>query len=169
MNAVPPPIPDDDNPYRAPFANVEAPGPAMALASRGQRLGAAILDSLVVVPVAIVVAILMPAAQKNPNLMIAVVVLIVAAAIAIITVNLVGIYRTGQTIGKRLLGIRVVRSDGERVDFARYLFMRWFAIALIGNIPLIGPFISLLNVLLIFRDSRRCLHDDFADTIVILA
>jgi hypothetical protein len=62
-----------------------------------------------------------------------------------------------------------VRSDGERCDFARYIFLRWLAIAVIGAVPLIGPFLSLLNVSLIFRENRRCLHDDFADTAVVIA
>ena len=42
-------------------------------------------------------------------------------------------------------------------------------IAVIGAVPLIGPFLSLLNVALIFRENRRCLHDDFADTAVVIA
>lgn len=169
MQAVPPPIPEDDNPYRAPQAELAKPRDELHLATRMQRLGAALVDNLTVVPIAIVAAVLMPMAKDSPDRQFGFVGLVVLAILVLLAINLVGIYRSGQTIGKRLLGIRVVRSDGERVDFARYLFMRWFAIALIGNIPLIGPFISLLNVLLIFRDSRRCLHDDFADTIVILA
>lgn len=167
MSTTPPPIPDEYNPYSAPLAAVDLPAPMMTLASRGQRLGAAILDALVIVPLGIIAAILLPMGERNPNLMALMIALLVAAIVAIIAINAVGIYRNGQTIGKRLLGIRVVRSNGERVDFARYVFLRWLAIAILGVIPLIGSFISLLDALLIFRDNHKCLHDDFADTIVI--
>ena len=168
MSAVPPPVPLDYNPYQAPSADLDLPLPAMTLASRWQRLGAAVLDFLMVFGLAFVAAIVLPAAQDKPNLMIALGVLLAVAAIALLVVNIVGIYRSGQTLGKRLVGIRVVRSNGERVDFARYMFLRWMAMGLLGAIPLLGPFITLLDMALIFRDDRKCLHDDFADTIVIL-
>jgi len=168
MTAIPPPIPDEYNPYSAPLAAVDLPAPAMTLASRGQRLGAAILDGLVAVPLGILAAVVLPMGQRNPNLMALMIAVLVAAFVAIVVINGIGIYRSGQTIGKRLLGIRVVRSNGDRVDFARYIFLRWLAIALLGVIPFIGGVITLLDALLIFRDNHKCLHDDFADTIVIM-
>lgn len=167
MSALPPPIPDEYNPYSAPLAAVDLPAPVMNLATRGQRLGAAVLDAMVIVPLGVVAAIVLPMGERNPNLMALMIAILVAAIVAIIVINAVGIYRNGQTIGKRLLGIRVVRSNGERVDFARYVFLRWLAIAILGAIPLLGGFITLLDALLIFRDNHKCLHDDFADTIVI--
>jgi len=169
MQAVPPPIPDDDNPYRAPQAELAKPRDALHLATRTQRLGAAVLDNLMVAAIGIGAALLMPLAEDNPNRQIVFVGFVVLAVLALLAVNLAGIYRSGQTLGKRLLGIRVVRSDGERCDFARYIFLRWLAIAVIGAVPLIGPFLALLNVSLIFRENRRCLHDDFADTAVVIA
>lgn len=169
MQAVPPPIPEDDNPYRAPQAELAKPRDELQLATRMQRLGAALLDNLMVVPIALVAAVLMPMAKDSPDRQFGFVGLVVLAILVLLAINLVGIYRSGQTIGKRLLGIRVVRSNGERCSFGRYIGLRWFPMALIGNIPLAGPFISLLDVLLIFRADHRCLHDDFADTAVVIA
>ena len=40
---------------------------------------------------------------------------------------------------------------------------------LLGLVPLIGWLFALADALLIFRDSRKCLHDNIADTIVVTA
>jgi len=87
--------------------------------------------------------------------------------LGIVIANLVLLYRNGQTIGKRLLSIKIVRTDGERCGLLRIFFLRWLPVGLLGAIPLVGPLISLADALLIFQQSRKCLHDLFADTIVI--
>ncbi|HEY8977269.1 MAG TPA: RDD family protein [Burkholderiaceae bacterium] len=80
------------------------------------------------------------------------------------------VYLYGQTFGKRVMGIRVVHMDGGRVAFSRFIFLRWLPVAVMGCIPFVGWVItSLVDPLLIFRDSRRCLHDDIASTRVVTA
>lgn len=79
------------------------------------------------------------------------------------------VYLYGQTFGKRMMGIRVVRMAGDRVTFARFVFLRWLPLALVGLVPLVKYVIGLIDSLLIFRESRRCLHDDIADTKVVTA
>ena len=101
MQAVPPPIPDDDNPYRAPQAELAKPRDALHLATRTQRLGAAVLDNLMVAAIGIGAALLMPLAEDNPNRQIVFVGFVVLAVLALLAVNLAGIYRSGQTLGKR--------------------------------------------------------------------
>ena len=83
------------------------------------------------------------------------------------SIALVHLY--GQTFGKRIMNIRVVRVDGSRVTFARFVFLRWLPLAIVSCIPFIGGIVALLDPLLIFRDSSRCLHDDIADTHVVTA
>ena len=39
----------------------------------------------------------------------------------------------------------------------------------ISIIPVIGSLVGLIDALLIFRDNRRCLHDNIADTMVVVA
>jgi uncharacterized RDD family membrane protein YckC len=75
----------------------------------------------------------------------------------------------GQTVGKKLLGLRIVRSNGEAVAIGRMLGLRYFLGWIITMIPFIGALFALTDALLIFRDSRKCLHDNIADTIVVKA
>ena len=81
----------------------------------------------------------------------------------------VWVYRYGQTVGKRAMGIRVVRMDGSRVAFSRFIFLRWLPLAVLGAVPLVRYVIGLVDSLLIFRASSRCLHDDIAGTQVVTA
>jgi uncharacterized RDD family membrane protein YckC len=83
--------------------------------------------------------------------------------------SLVLVYLYGQTVGKRAMGIRVVRVDGSRVAFSRIVFLRWLPLALVGAIPFVGGIVGLIDPLLIFRESRQCLHDDIANTRVVEA
>jgi len=93
--------------------------------------------------------------------------------------NIVLLYRYGQTVGKKVLGIRVVRMDGSRVAFARFFFLRWLgtvvvtwiisAILLAIHLRLLSQFAGLVDGLVIFGAARRCLHDYIADTKVVTA
>ena len=83
--------------------------------------------------------------------------------------SIVLVYLYGQTFGKRTMNIRVVRVDGSRVAFARFVFLRWLPLAVVRFVPLVNFIVWLLDPLLIFRDSRRCLHDNIADTRVVTA
>jgi uncharacterized RDD family membrane protein YckC len=74
--------------------------------------------------------------------------------------------RYGQTMAKRLLDIRVVRSDGSKASLGRIFWLRNFVgIGLLSVIPLY----SLIDPLFIFGERRKCIHDLVADTIVVKA
>lgn len=66
----------------------------------------------------------------------------------------------GQTVGKMILGIKVVRQDGEKLTWGTILFRE-----------VIGRFISKLltipYLLVIFMPKKEALHDLFADTYVV--
>jgi uncharacterized RDD family membrane protein YckC len=66
----------------------------------------------------------------------------------------------GQTVGKMILGIKIVRQDGEKLTWGTILFRE-----------VIGRFISKLltipYLLVIFMPKKEALHDLFADTYVI--
>jgi len=73
----------------------------------------------------------------------------------------------GQSIGKMALGIRIVHIDGEQATWGRIVGLRILPMQLLTWIPYIGGLISLVDILFIFRASRRCLHDEIARTKVI--
>ena len=167
------------NPYAAPAAVVDdvAAWDAYDLenrkAGRGKRLGAVLLDGVVnliwMLPVfwgasmaADVKQGLKPAAP-----MVGLMLLGLALLIGVFVINCIMIHRSGQTIGKRALDIAIVRTDGNRVGLARYIFLRVVPIVLISLIPFVGGLINLVDPLLIFGKERRCLHDLIADTIVV--
>lgn len=81
--------------------------------------------------------------------------------------NLVQQVRTGQTVGKKLLRLRVVRMNGEPRTYGRVLFLREIVPGLVAILPLIGTVAVLANLLAIFGAESRCLHDRLADTRVI--
>jgi uncharacterized RDD family membrane protein YckC len=158
------------NPYAAPEVPVTSTLPPplpdevrLPLAGRGDRLLAKILDRALyfacLVP-ALVVAIL----QMRNALGLAVALGVLAVVILFIY-NLTLLGDHGQTVGKRWLRIRIVRSDGSDADLGRLFGLRMCVPWLIGF--LLGPLFVLPDVLFIFGDERRCLHDMMADTIVV--
>jgi uncharacterized RDD family membrane protein YckC len=89
--------------------------------------------------------------------------------VVLLLVQGVLLYAYGQSLGKKLLGLRVVRTDGSRVDFARSFFLRGGCANLVNFIPTVGPLLAIVDVCMIFRDSRQALHDQIADTVVVTA
>ena len=73
--------------------------------------------------------------------------------------------RTGQTIGKRVLKIRIVPTSPHQPLTTGHLAKRWLVSGVGGLIPGLG----LLNILWCLWDKpyRQCLHDKFADTVVV--
>jgi uncharacterized RDD family membrane protein YckC len=155
----------------------------MPLASRVSRLAAAIIDTLLIlgamVPgiICLLVAnVSLKGAQLRPtDLTLAIVALALLALLPLplALFQIVLITRDGQTIGKRLLGIRMVKSDEEWVPgFVDGWLLRSFVFNVIALVPSFflpgsGGIFALIDVLFIFRDDRRCLHDLVAGTKVI--
>jgi uncharacterized RDD family membrane protein YckC len=149
------------------------------LAGRGTRLAAVILDGIlgfILFTPAYVVNFTAIAQQSRGNPLAGWVVLAksggwfyvgLLGALLVLTIDLILLSRNGQTIGKKLLGIKVVRVDGSPVSLFRVFFLRYVCNTFLTMIPLIGPIYSLVDCLMIFSESRRTVHDRIADTIVI--
>jgi uncharacterized RDD family membrane protein YckC len=171
----PPPLPSA-NPYAAPAARVldVSDEGDQVLADRGTRLGAAIVDGLIVAGPIVLLAILLPAmvakgSRPNTALLGIVGIGFMVFIAGVLIVNMILLHRYGQTMAKRLFKIKIVRGDGSRCSLPRIIFARALPMSLLGAIPIAGPLISLLDPLLIFREDYRCLHDHIADTLVIKA
>ena len=109
---------------------------AGSVAGVGRRLGALVIDWLLCEVIALAVF-------HNQYLTI----VVVAVEVYLLTAT------TGFTIGKRLLGLRVVRLDGKPVGFG------WSAVRTLLFLAVIPP--------LAFDADLRGLHDKAANTVVI--
>lgn len=88
--------------------------------------------------------------------------------IAVGLTNLIMLTLRGQTLGKLMVGIQIVRhADGGRAGFVKAVLLRGFLFVVVGNLRYLGIFFLVGDVLMIFRQDRRCLHDLVADTRVI--
>jgi uncharacterized RDD family membrane protein YckC len=71
---------------------------------------------------------------------------------------------------KRIVGTRIASAEtNELIPLIPLIVKRVIAIQVLSMIPYFGSFVNLVDALLIFRENRRCLHDDFAGTKVIKA
>jgi uncharacterized RDD family membrane protein YckC len=129
------------------------------LASRGSRFGAWMID---------VLAYLIPVYLINPvqndealHLLAWLGILVVYTAVqwTLLTVE-------GQTLGKMIMQVKIVEvATGKNGGFVTNVLLRNVVNFLIS----IVPFYLLVDVLFIFREDRRCIHDLIAGTRVVRA
>ena len=164
----------EDNPYRAPDAAIveTAAAGGTALAGRGVRLGAAIVDGLIMMALVMPILFLTGYFEK-----------VMAGQVGIGTIVLYGLMglalfvvvqgmplsRYGQTWGKRLLKIRIADLQGAKPSLATLLLKRYLPVQVASSVPVIGGLLVLVDSLMIFRDDRRCAHDLIAGTQVVNA
>lgn len=105
-------------------------------------------------------------------------VLFTALQLALLGIQIFLLTSRGQSLGKILLGVRVVRADdGEKPGFLRVWLLRELPSGAIQGmlqlLPVVGFFLRFAfvttNYLMIFREDRRCLHDFIAGTRVVRA
>ncbi len=137
------------------------------LASRGKRLGGALLDGLIQAPIG--VAMLLSGwleFDTDPTL---------AKSIAWATFGLAVflslhgylLHKRGQTIGKYLVKTRIVLLTGETPSLARTAGLRYAVPSFMYAVPFAGSLFAVADILFIFGRERRCLHDYLAGTRVI--
>jgi uncharacterized RDD family membrane protein YckC len=173
------------NPYAPPAAEVAdvavVPG-HIERASRLSRLGAVILDSIVgglLVYVPMMIGFVIAGSpftvsspqtvEANPQMFLIPLGLAAIGAMVWAGLTIWYVLANGQTIGKKIVGIKVVRADGTRASFPRILFLRNGINTLVGFIPFVGIAYAIVDALFIFREDERCIHDLLADTIVVQA
>jgi uncharacterized RDD family membrane protein YckC len=160
----------------------------LPLAGRFRRLVATLIDAVLVPALSLVLVMVAdvmedPEDYANAGLMILWIFLL--AVLAYLILNGYTMWRRGQTLGKWAMGIAIVPSsghipeermnDGDEGKSAYVPAPLWKLICIRALFfPLlfltIVPWITLLPLIdqaLIFRKSRRCLHDLAAGTIVV--
>lgn len=143
------------------------------LASRWVRLGASLLDTLLLLVILLPVQYLTGAYDDlgadvgftdniGYNLIMGVLSVAVYAAI-----NYKLLTSKGQTVGKMLVGTKIVSADANTLPTGTQLVRRYSIYLGLGLIPIIGGLISLVNVLFIFTEKKTCVHDIVANTLVV--
>jgi uncharacterized RDD family membrane protein YckC len=143
--------------------------PTADLASRGRRLGAAILDVLVnlvfMTPgFVLIIAGSLSATDSRDVLLLLATLAFFLGGVGCFIMQCVMLTRSGQTVGKRLLKIRIVREeDDELPGFGRAVGLR----LILNGVFAAWPPYSIADILFIFGERRQCLHDRIARTRVV--
>jgi len=166
------------NPYAPPRAAVRDivdPAARLVLADPGRRLGASVLDKVIAVAMVAGPFLLFgmagaaastPAPESGPGAIVTLgLILSLVGLIAWLWLTLRFVIKNGQSIGKKILGIKVVRKDGTPVSLGRLIVLRNAVVWILAFIPLF----TFVDALCVFAESRQCIHDKIADTIVVVA
>jgi uncharacterized RDD family membrane protein YckC len=108
--------------------------------------------------------------EDSPDAKAGGVVIVLLGGLILGIIQLVLLTTQGQTIGKRIVSVRIVCNDtGENPGFLKAVLLRAIVNGLIAAIPGVGAFYSLVDILFIFGNERRCIHDMIAGTRVVEA
>lgn len=142
------------------------------LASRWKRLSGALLDSLIAMalslPVMMAADVFKQITEGQPMTPRQQVFFFFFGLVVFLLVNGYLLAKHGQTVGKKLVGTRIVSHADEKILPLAHVFgLRYAPLSVIAQVPLIGNLFALLDCLFIFRKDKRCIHDLIAGTKVI--
>lgn len=161
-----------ENPYAPPDSDVTVSDP-VDLASRGARLGGAIIDTIIAMTIifpAMIVSGYWERAMAGDSAAADAVLLGVLGMVGFLVLNGYLLAKHGQTIGKRLVKTRIVSfADDQILSFGKVIGLRYVPVWVASQIPGIGAILGLVDTLFIFRKDRRCIHDLIAGTRVVTA
>ena len=136
------------------------------LASRWQRLAAALIDALLMGVAAMIFFVplfIFSSAVRVEGM--ADVLGTMVVSVAFLAMNSYWMAKDGQTLGKKALGIYMVNYETNRlVPLGDLILKRYLPFWALGLIPILGGIVNLVNVLFIFGLEKRCLHDLTAGT-----
>lgn len=140
-------------------------------ASRWKRLSGSLIDSLIVfvvfIPITFAIGVHEQMFAGESMTSSQQIILIMIELSIFFGLNGYLLQKDGKTIGKIVVGTRIVDMHGNVPRFGHLFVNRYLIINLAGLIPVLGVLASLVNALFIFGDERRCLHDYLAGTRVI--
>ncbi|WNG14771.1 RDD family protein [Cystobacter fuscus] len=136
------------------------------LADRGTRFAAVAIDQVALIAPIFVCMFLGILLSNSADTGLSMLGLGVLGALGVAGYQFYLLATVGQSLGKRMMNIKVVRTDGTPVDLARLIFLRNVVPVFIGMCT--WNVFSLVDALCIFTEQRRCLHDHIADTQVIV-
>ena len=172
----PPPDPSSHAPQAVTGWAALGTGERVELASPGARLGARLLDVVIMVIAVFVLLLIFGASislgsESDEGSVLALGALLgmfLLFALAGIAYEVTMIALKGQTVGKMATSVKVVRADNGQLPGWGKSIARWIIPALLGIIPFIGWVLSLLcYVSLTWDKVRQGWHDKAAATLVV--
>ncbi len=159
-------------------AALEEPPPATTgtpLADPGRRVAATLIDlaslQLGLLPLLVAAGAAILADEASPALPLTWAATAALGATLLLAIGVIQVLllRRGQTIGKRLLRIRIVSVSGEPVDLYATFVLRVIGFGLLTLLlPGLGAVLALvIDLVLLFGEDRRTLHDLLAGTTVV--
>lgn len=160
-----------ENVYAPPSSNLEMPSEETPLATRWFRLWGALIDGIIATLITFPVMFLTGYWEKAMAQNVThtdTILLGVFGLIVFVVLHGYLLATQGQTIGKRLVGTKIVSVKTNKIlPFGKILLVRYLPITIAAQIPLIGQFLIIIDYLFIFRNDKRCIHDLFAGTKVV--
>lgn len=146
--------------------------PMQELASRVSRLAAVIVDAIIMMvinlPVMAVAGVFGQIARGEQMSFAQSLLWGLFGIVVFLIVNGYFLARDGQTVGKKVLGVRIVRNeDGQLQSAGKVIGLRYVLLQVIYSVPCVGSLFALVDVLFIFREDKRCIHDMIAGTKVV--
>lgn len=167
----------NDNAFAPPLTDSTNYSDDAPLAGLGERFMARVADVVLVFAAFLPSLVLMAIGggpdhieQENPVLMVIISLFALFALLGLTVYQWYLLHSQGQTVGKQLMGIQIVKLDGSPVTFLEAVILRIWVLGVptaIMNQCCLGWVVSLIDVLLIFGEERRCGHDYIAGTKVI--
>lgn len=163
----------ENNVYSTPEAQLvdQVDDSEKPLASRWARLGASLIDSIIIMVIVMPVMYftggfegIMEGRQPSFTYSIAMGLL---SYVVFFVINYRFLLSNGQTVGKKVLDIKIVDLNGNVPAFQSQMLIRYAVYALPGQVPVVGFLFSIVNIVFIFGKEKRCLHDLVAKTKVV--
>ena len=148
------------------------------LAGRLRRLVATLIDAMLVPSLTLVLVLIAGVVEDAEDYVDLwwIVWVLLLAVVSYLLLNGYGLWRRGQTLGKQVMGVAIVPAAGAgdgrygrtpaplwKLICVRALF---FPLLFLSVVPWIAA-LPIIDQLLIFRKSRRCLHDLICGTVVV--
>tara|TARA_R100000656_G_scaffold97110_1_gene70489 strand:- start:35 stop:538 length:504 start_codon:yes stop_codon:yes gene_type:complete len=163
----------DNNVYSTPQSQLvdQVDDSEKPLASRWARLGASLIDSIIMMIIVLPVMYLTGGFDgvmdgRQPGFVYSLAMGVLGVVIFFI-INYRSLVTNGQTVGKKVLEIKIVDLNGNVPAFQSHLLVRYAVYFLPGQVPFVGQLFNLINILFIFTKEKRCIHDLVAKTKVV--
>lgn len=144
------------------------------LAGRGHRLIAAILDGVIVgILFSMVISLFLGFDEYiklvMENQLSSKLIFLLLGQLLFVAANVYFLWKNGQTLGKKIMRIKIVKMSDEKPVLQDSYVLRSFFPAVLTQLPFLGLIFVVLDISFIFREDKRCMHDLIAGTKVIKA